>query len=97
QLGRAILGDEDVRRLDVAVNDELRVRILNCSTHLLKQHEALTYAELAVLDVVVDALALDILHDQERAPVLGRAAVDQSGDVRMIETGQDLAFAAQTR
>ena len=42
-----------------------------------------------------DRLAFDVLHHEVRQAVVGRAAVDQARDVRMIELRQDLPFGAE--
>src|SRR5687767_3628978 len=37
----------------------------------------------------------DVLHHEERHPVLARTAVEQARDVRMLERGENLPFGAE--
>ncbi len=50
----------------------------------------------ALVAVGVDAYAVDVLHDEVGLAGGRAAAVDQPGDVAMIEIGQGLPFAAET-
>ena len=45
--------------------------------------------------VAVDRLALHQLHDQEGKAVLGHATVEDACDVRMFDSGEDLALACK--
>jgi len=95
QLDAAILGDEHIGRFEVAVHDQTRVRVLHGVADGQEQPEPVIDAEPAPITVRRDRLALDLLHHQIELTVIGRAAIEQAGDVRMIEAGQDLAFGAE--
>ena len=58
----------------------------------LHEPQPLLETEAAMLAIVVDRLAVDVLHDEVRPAVRATAAVQQAGKVRMIEASQDLAF-----
>jgi hypothetical protein len=45
----------------------------------------------------MDGLAFDKLHDEVGQAVFGRAAVEQAGDVRVVERGEDLASLRKRR
>src|SRR5690606_27147988 len=57
-----------------------------------EQPEPLGDAEAHPLAVDVDRQSVDIFHDEKRAPISGHAAVEQAGDVRMVERREDLTF-----
>ena len=56
--------DEDVRRLDVAVDDALLMRVLDGVTDLDEQVEPVLGGELRLVAVVGDADAADQFHDE---------------------------------
>ena len=52
QLGLTIVSDEDVRGFQIAVNNEMSVRILDCTQNLTKKLKALAQREAAVVAVL---------------------------------------------
>ena len=44
----------------------------------------------------IDRPTFDIFEDEVREPVIGQSAVEQPGDVRMIERRKDLPFGAES-
>src|SRR5687767_12935918 len=61
-----------------------------------KQLQAFANAELAIVAVLVERLAaFDELHDKVRKAIVGRAAVKQPPNVRMIERGENLSLFAK--
>ena len=48
-----------------------------------------------MLDEIVNADTFHVFHHQKRHAVGSSAAVEQSGDVRMFERGEDLPFTAK--
>ncbi len=84
--------DEHVRRLDVAVNDPLLVRVLNGLADGDKQFEALPHSQPVVVAVRRDGDAVDQLH-HKIGPTGGcRARIENPGDVGMVHEGQRLPF-----
>ena len=79
----------------IAMDDTVFVRVMDCGADLLKQSQPVGDRKLVVLAILVDGLAFDILHYKVRKAVLCRSAIEESGDVRMIETGEDLPLIAK--
>ena len=62
----------------------------------LEQLQALRERQAVLVAVAVDRLPLDVLHQEERQAVLRAAAVEQSGDVRVVDVSEDLTFGAES-
>ena len=85
QFRRTIGRNQNIARLDVAMDHELAVRVLHRSAHETEQLQALGRGKLACIAIIVDGLsAFDQLHHEVGQPVFGRAAVEQPSDVRMV-------------
>ena len=82
--------DQDVRRLQVAVDDPLLVRVLHRRADLAEQRQPLRQAEPVLVAVVGERDALDQLHDEERPAAVGGAGVEHLGDVRVVHQRQGL-------
>ena len=80
----AAFGDKDVRRLQIAVHDQARVRVRHRGRNLQQQREALAQRQRMRRAVTVDRRAVDILERQV-----------QAGDVRVLERSEDVSFARQ--
>ena len=89
--------DQDVARLQVAVNDALLVGVLHRLADRREQREPLRDAQAGVVAILRKRDAFDILHDEERPAALGRAAVEHLGDVRMIHYRQGLPLRLEAR
>src|SRR5580704_1459927 len=89
-----LLVDEDVFRLDVAVNDPLVVRELQCLADLRHDLERLVRPELAVADQCSQVDSVDILHHEVEI-LLGPAEIVDLDDMRVIEPGQRLGLAGE--
>ena len=97
QLRFAVGGDQNVRRLDVAMDDELAVRELHRRADIAEQRDAFFDAQLALRGVAQQRFAVDVFHREVRTSIVGDAAVEQARDVRMFETREDLPLAQETR
>ena len=95
QLGDAVLGDQHVGRLDVAVDHQVLVRVLHRRGQLQEDVEPRVGVEHARFGVLDQRRAVDELHHQVRPAVGRRAAVEQPGDVGMVEAGEDLPLGAE--
>ena len=94
ELGHSGLGHHDVAGLDVAVHHQALVGVLDGRAQGAKQPQARCDVELPLVAELDDRPAFDELHREVRQPVVGHAAVDQAGDVVVLETGEDEAFGA---
>ena len=82
--------DQDVRRLEVAVDDPLLVRVLHRRADLAEERQPLREAEPVLVAVVGERDALDQLHDEERPAAVGGAGVEDLGDVGVVHQRQGL-------
>jgi hypothetical protein len=92
QLELTIRAHENVRRLEVAVDHKVLVRVLHGLTDVDEQLEALLDGEVTGVAVRVDRLTLDELHREVRQPVSGQSSVDEMRDAWMLEQRQDAPF-----
>src|SRR6266446_8311370 len=90
----ALGSNQDISRLEVAVNDQVLMGIVDGSADVLEESEALGGAELVRVAVGVDRLPLNVLHDEVGERIFGGAAIQQAGDIGMVQAGQDLALTA---
>ncbi len=95
QLQRAVARDQDVRRLEIAMDDQVLVGRMHGGTHAAEERQPFLERQAMPVAVQVDAFAVHVLHDEIRDAVAGRAAIEQAADVAMVEARQDLALGAQ--
>ena len=90
----AVGGDEDVRRLEVTVHDELAVRVGNgVDAPAGTRCRIRTDVEAALSAVLINRTAFDVL-EREVRPSRGRdSGVVQSRDVRVRKSREDVALA----
>ncbi len=95
ELQGAIAGDQDVGGLQVAVDDEVLVSGVHCRADTAKQGEPLADGKPVPFAVLVDRHAVDVLHDKVWNAIVRRPAVQQPGDVAVVQPRQDLALGLQ--
>ncbi len=71
------------------------MRGVNGPADLGEEVQASLEAEALLLAVVDDGPAVDALHHQVRVTILIDAAVEEAGDARIVEAGEDLALGEQ--
>src|SRR5690242_9909341 len=71
------------------------MRVADRPAYTLKKLEPFRGRQLAPVAVLVDRLALDVLHDKVRQAAIGAARIEQAGNVGMIEHRENLALAAK--
>ena len=81
---------ENVGRLEVAVHDEIPMRVLHRGADVAEQVQPRLDGQPAIVAVAVDVLAVDVLHREPGEPVGGDAAVEQPRDSGVVEAGEDL-------
>ena len=90
----AVLVEEQVRGLDVAVQDPARVRVLERGRDVAADARGLRHREVRVLvEDRAEAAAFEQLEHHERDVVL--APVVDGDDVRMVQRRRDLGFGAE--
>jgi hypothetical protein len=85
-----VLSDEDVRRLDVPVDDPLLVRVLDRLADRQEELQPLAGREVMLVAVLRDRLAFDQFHHEVRPAALRRARVQHLRNVRMVHHRQRL-------
>src|SRR5271168_35302 len=95
QLGLAALGDENVRRLDVAVDDSLGMSGFERVGDLNAEIEKLFGLEGAAFDAMLESFALEQLHGDERLAVVLTDLVNRA-DVRVIQSGSSTSLALKS-
>src|SRR5436309_2587069 len=90
-------GHQDVRRLEVAVDDQTPVGVLHRVADGPEPTQALHDGRTPRVAVLDQGMSLDVLQDEERASVVRGPAVDQTGDARVLQARQDLPLAQETR
>src|SRR5262249_43392313 len=84
--------DQDIGRLDIAMNDAFLVGVLDGLTNLCEKIEALAGAEIILVTIFCNFYAAHQLHDEKGAASGSRAGIEHLGDVGMVHHGEGLAF-----
>ena len=92
-----VQGDENVRRLEVAMDDPLLMRVLNGVADMDKKFQSLGRVEVVLVAVVGDPNAANQFHHKVRTAVLGGAGVEHFGNVWMVHDRQRLALRLEAR
>jgi hypothetical protein len=92
QLHLALLGHEDVRRLEIAMDDEIAVSVRNGREHVEEQTDALLDAETALVAILIDAFAAHVFQNEVRLATGFDTGIQQTGDVRMLQAGEHSPF-----
>ena len=85
-----VQGDQDIRGLDVAVDDPLLMGVLDRVANLDEQLEPLTRIELVLVAVVGDRNAPHQFHHEVGPARFGGAGIEDPGDVGMVHHRQRL-------
>ena len=89
--------DQDVRGLQVAMHDEVGVRVADGVADLREQRQARRHVEVLRAGIGGDRIAADVVEREVGLAVLADAGIEQAGDVRMAEAREDLPFAGEAR
>jgi hypothetical protein len=85
-------GDEDVRWLQVAVDHEVSMGVLHRLADADEHREPLLDPQPARVAVVVQGHPVHVLHGEPGLALRRDPAVEQPGDVGVIQAGEDLPF-----
>ena len=95
-LDAAIPGQRHIRGFQIPVDDAFLVRGFECFGDLSGDGERFINRQRPLADAIREGLAIDQFEDEEVSPVRLVDAVDRA-DVRMVQRGEDLRFAAEAR
>ncbi|HRD98964.1 MAG TPA: hypothetical protein PLA97_21505 [Rubrivivax sp.] len=87
-----VLAHQHIARLDVAVHDQLTVRVAHRTAHLFEQGQHRFQIQPPIAAIAVQRVTLDVFHHQVGSSGRCGAAVQQPCDVRVVQLGQDLPF-----
>src|SRR5690349_8401285 len=82
------------------MDHSLLMGVVDCVAHQRKEPNALACRELANLDELAEIRALDQLHGDVRPRSVGgldATRLENAGNARMVEVGQNLGLVAETR
>ncbi|HEY7117587.1 MAG TPA: hypothetical protein VH475_13445 [Tepidisphaeraceae bacterium] len=89
--------DQDVRGLDVAVDDALLVGVLDGLADGDEQLETLAGREPVVVAILCERDARDVLHREVRPPRIGDARIHGLGNVGMVQQRERLTLGVEAR
>ena len=93
----ALGGDEDIGRLQIAMDDALLVSVLHALADLNEQLEPLHNRQFVAVGVGVERLTSDVLHREVGPALIGRTRVEDPGNRRMIDEGERLTLGPESR
>jgi hypothetical protein len=70
------------------MDHEILVRVVDRGADGPEQREPLVERRPALVPESIERHALDVVHDEVRQPLVGRAPIEDPGDVRVIEVGE---------
>ena len=88
---------QDVRRLQIAMDDEGVMRVLGGLADQAKDAQSFVDRQPLCVGMVGHGGAVDVLHHQVGRAFRGVAGVDHAGDVGVREAGQDVALGGEAR
>ena len=74
------------------MHDQAAVRVLDAVAYLEHEPDALRDGQALPIAVLVDGLAVHVLHDEVGRALVGQPTVEEAGDVRMTQAGQQAAL-----
>jgi len=74
------------------MHDQVAMRVVNGVANLEKDFQAGFYVQLSIVAPDVDRLSIDVFCDQEWIARRGHAAVEQAGNVVVVQRSQELAL-----
>src|SRR5262249_13830945 len=89
----AVRRNEDVRRLEIAMDDEIGMGVSDGSENIEEQPNALLDAETALVAVFIDALALHVLQNEIGLATGLDARIHEARDVRVLQAREQAALA----
>ena len=75
--------DENVRWLEIAMDDQVGVGVTDCREHVEDQPQPVSDAQAMGIGEGVDRLAVDVFEDEIRLAARAHAGVEQPRDIRV--------------
>ncbi len=88
---------QDIRGLEIPMNDALLVGMLNAFAYVHEQLQSLFNAQFLAIAVLRDGQAVDVLHREVGPTLVGGSCIVHLGDVGMVQQSQRLALCLETR
>ncbi len=95
QVDVASCGHQDVGGLQVAMNDQVGVRVLDCAQDLLKELQPLANRQPVRVAVGGERRAVDVLQGEVRLAVFSKARIKEACNAGMVEARQDFPLAGE--
>src|SRR6185437_6180344 len=95
EFGDAIGGDENVAGLEIAMDDQAAMGVRHGFADLAEEFAAGGDADFLAFAIRRDGGAFDVLHDEVGAAVGNSAAIEEFGDVGVVEGGENLTLLAE--
>ncbi len=92
QMCPALVADQNIGRLDVAMNDQTGVGVLNRFEHLQQELQSLTDRQIVRFAVLRDRHTVNEFEGEIRFAAIRDARVVESGDVGVFEAGENVAL-----
>ena len=92
-----LLHDQNVRRLEIAVDDAFLMRVLDGLANLDEQFEPLAEGKFLLIAKFRDGFSRRQLHDEKRASSARCPRIEDLRDARVIHQRQRLSFGFETR
>ena len=96
QLHLSVAVDEDVRRLEIAMDDQVGVRVGHSRQHVEKHTYPRLDAECPGVTPAIDAIAFHVFQHEIGLASRRHAGIDQMCDVGVLQPRQNRAFAPES-
>src|SRR5262249_44726589 len=87
---------EDVRGLQIAVDDKVAMRVRDGFADVAEEAQSLFQSKTVLLDISVEGKTVHVLHDEVGRARFRRSAVQNARDFGMLEPRQDLPLPPKT-
>ena len=91
------LGDQNIRRFEISVDDALLVGVLHAVADVEEEAKSRGDIEPVAVAKIGDRFALDKLHREKRAAICGRSGFEHTRDMRVVHEGERLALRFEPR
>ncbi len=97
QGGNAVRRDENIRRLEIPVDDGLLVSVVHRRADLKEELKPCRDRKMVGVTELGDFLPIHEFHDKERTTIRGASSLVDPSDIRMIHESNSLLLGPKTR